>query len=418
MAKTQETKEKISVDQLVKGLYIDLELSWTEHPFMFAQFKIKSDKDIQVIKGLGLKEVTVFPDRSDFDIHAEDETEEPAEQANEALDEMWQEKKDQIEKADFYRAKREKVTKRYKEQAKKVKKIVSDIKTQPANALHNVDEVVEDLASNFENEGDMLTNLVNLGSGSHTEYNHAVNVTMLSLMLGKALDLSKEELQQLGMGALLHDIGKIDVPSSILMKKGPLTQPEAKILQLHATAGRKLAERVRNFSNDILAIIENHHEYLDGTGYPNHLMSTHISKLVRIVSVVNVYDNLCNPTDPTKAVTPKTALAMMYSKYKDKLDRQVVETFIHTLGVYPPGTVVRLSDESIGLVIAADATAALKPEVLLYNPDIPREQAISINLKDHDELSIKDVLRPTEYPARVYEYLGIEERLGYLVESG
>jgi len=415
MAKKQETKEKIPVDQLVKGLYVDLELSWSEHPFMFAQFKINSDKDIAVIKTLGLKQVTIIPERSDIAPTETSPTEDIKQE--EVLDDMWQEKKLQIEKANLYKEKRKEISRRYQQQAKKVRKITSEIKSQPANAIHNVDEVVEDLASNFEGDGDMLTNLVNLGSGDHSEYNHAVNVTMLSLMLGKAEDLSKSEMQQLGMGSLLHDMGKVEIPGSITMKKTPLTNPEAKLLERHTTLGRKLAERVRDLPKDVFDIIELHHEFLDGSGYPNNLLATKISKLVRIVAIANVYDNFCNPTDPAKAVTPKTALAMMYSKFKDKLDRQLIEKFIHILGVYPPGTVVKLNDESIGLVITADPKAMLQPEVLLYNPDIPKEQAITVDLKEHENLSIKDVLRPSEYPARIYEYLGIEERLGYLIEG-
>ena len=415
MSKAQETRERIPVDQLVKGLYVDLELHWSKHPFMFAQFKIKTAKDIAVIKGLGLKEVTVIPERSDIDV-VDAISEEPIEQ-EQVLDEMWQEKKAQIEKADRYRDKRKEIARRYQQQAKKVRKITSELKSQPANALHNVDEVVEDLASSFDNEGDVITNLVNLGSGSHSDYNHAVNVTMLSLMLGKADGLSKDELQQLGMGALLHDMGKIDIPGSITMKKTSLTGPEAKLLERHTTSGRKLAERVRQLPKDVLGIIEFHHEFLDGSGYPSHLMALKISRLVRIVAITNVYDNFCNPPDPDKALTPKTALAMMYSKYKDKLDRQLIETFIHILGVYPPGTVVQLNDDSIGLVITANSKAMLQPEVLLYNPDIPKEQAITVDLQEHEELSIKDVLRPSEYPSRIYEYLGIEERLGYLIEN-
>jgi HD-GYP domain-containing protein (c-di-GMP phosphodiesterase class II) len=411
-----ETKEKILVDNLVKGLYVDLELSWSQHPFIFARFRIKSDKDILVIKSLGLTEITVIPERSSVEIPNNTSPQEPIKQEK-VLDEMWQSKNKKIEKANYYRDRRKKIVKRYHEQARKVKKITSEIRSQPANAIHNVDDVVEDLVSAFDGEGDLLTNLINLGSGDHSDYNHVVNVVMLSLMLAAEEKLSKDELQQLGVGALLHDIGKIEIPSSITMKTGKLTDSEAKILQRHPVVGRNLVERVRKPGTAALEIIEYHHELLDGTGYPRGLLATKLSKLVRIVSVANIYDNLCNPPDPAKAVTPKTALAMMYSKYKDKLDRHLVESFIHILGVYPPGTVVRLDDDSIGLVIATDTKAMLRPEVLLYNPDIPKEQALTINLKECDDLSIKDVLRPDEYPACIYEYLGIKERLGYLIES-
>lgn len=416
MSKAPELKEKISIDNLVKGLYVDLELPWTKHPFTFARFKIKSNKDILAIKSLGLAKVTVIPERSDVEIPDKTVQHEPIEQKK-VLDDMWQSKNEKIMKASHYRDKRKKIIKRYHEQARKVKKITGEIKHQPANAIHNVDNVVKDLASIFNREGDILINLINLGSGDHSDYNHAINVTMLSLMLGSEEHLSKDELQQLGVGALLHDIGKIDVPGSITMKKTKLTLPEENIFQQHPASGLKLVGRVRKLDTAVLEIIEYHHEFLDGTGYPHQLMAPKLSKLVRIISVANIYDNFCNPPDPAEAVTPKTALAMMYSKYKDKLDRQLVEKFIHILGIYPPGTIVRLDDDSIGLVIASNSNSMLQPEVLLYNPDIPKEQALTINLKENNELTIKDVLRPDEYPSQVYEYLGIKERLGYLIEN-
>lgn len=411
----RETREKIAIDQLVKGLYVDLELSWDQHPFLFSRFKIKSDKDILAIKKLGLTEITIIPERSGVDVIEKAPTAEPLEQEK-IVDGMWQEKNTRIEDADRFRKKRKDTARRYHQQAEKVKAIVGDMKSQPANALHNVDDVVEDLTSTFSTEQDLITNLVNLGNGKHTDYNHAVNVTMLSLMLGRAENLSKEELHLLGMGALLHDIGKIEIPNAITMKKEKLSNVEAKVLERHTILGAKLAKRVRELPNMAMEILENHHEFLDGSGYPRGLLATKLSKLVRMVTVVNVYDNFCNPPDPSDAVTPKTALAMMFTKFKDKLDRHLVERFIGILGVYPPGTVVQMSDESIGLVISADPKAILQPEVLLYNPDIPKEQALIVNLKEQGDLSIKDVLRPGHYPAGIYEYLGIQERLGYLIE--
>ncbi len=416
MMTTEETRDRVPVESLVKGLYVDLELSWNEHPFMFSRFKIKSDNDLRAIRKLGMTEITVIPERSDVGAVDETPRETPADQKM-ALDELWQNKNAHIEQANHFRDKRQRVAKRYKQQAQRVKNIIGEMKSQPANAIHNVDEVVEDLASTFDGQPDLVTNLVNLGSGTHTACNHAINVTMLSLMLGNAEGLSKDELQHLGMGALLHDMGKIEISSSITMKKAPLSHAEGKVLERHTLLGRKLAECVRDLPEATLEIIELHHEFLDGSGYPHGLPATKLSKLVRIVTVTNIYDSLCNPPDPGNAVTPKTAMAMMYSKYRDKLDRKLVERFIQTLGVYPPGTVVRLNDESIGLVITADPGALLQPEVLLYNVDIPRDQALIVDLKDQDELSIVDVLRPGDYPERIYEYLGIQERLGYFIEN-
>lgn len=407
---------KIPIDLLRIGMYVDLELSWTKHPFLFSRFKLSSEKDLGVIKALGLSEITVYPNRSDqAALHAPTVPESKPIDLPDA-DELWKEKQALIQKAKEYRERRQQVAKKYRQQSEQVRQIARELKSQPANAIHNADAVIEGLATTFEGTGDMLTNLVNLGSGEYSFYNHNVNVTVLSLMLGTAAGLKGEALRQLAMGALLHDIGKIELPSQIVSKSGKLTPSENTLLRQHPSLGRKLVGRIRDLPSVALAIIESHHEAMDGSGYPLGIGGQQIPKQVRIVSIANVYDKLCNAQNPADSITPKVALALMYKKFKNQLDGPLVELFIRTIGIYPPGSIVKLSDDSIGLVVAADSGAMLQPELLLYNPDIPMKDALIINLKDHTDLDIVAVLKPGDYPSRIYEYLGIEERLGYFVE--
>ena len=412
---SSKRKVKLPVEKLLVGLMVDLELSWTQHPFLFRKFRIKSQKDIAIIKTLDLREVTVFPDESDIQVKAEPEVQEEEIESNDSeLDEQWKEKNKKLEDAEKYRKQRQAVTKRYKEKATMVRKLVSELKSAPANAIHNAAELVENLVVDFEGDGEVLTNIVNLGAGDHTLYNHTMNVTILSLSLASVKGIEGERLRLLARGALLHDVGKIEIPGPILNKKTPLTSAEKGVFERHPVIGHRLCELVADTPKPILEIIDGHHEFLDGSGYPKKLKGDEISELTRIVAVANMYDNLCNPANAKKAMTPKIALATLYTRYKEKLDHDLVQGFISTLGVYPPGSVVKLSDESIGLVVAVDSKDLMNPEVLLYNPDIPRLQALIINLSEHPELKITDVLKPGEYPNRVYEYLGLEERFGIM----
>ena len=414
---TEEKKVKLPIEKLCVGMYVDLELSWTQHPFLFSRFKIKKQKDLKTIQGLGLAQVTVIPARCDRAAMAKPPEPEPEKEEDEpSADELMQQKKASVDEAKQYRERRRQVAQEYRKKAEQVKKISMDLRTSPANALQDADGVVEALASEFDDASEMLTNLVNLGSGEHSFYNHNVNVTVLSLMLGSAAGLTGEALRQLAMGALMHDVGKVTLPPQIVNKPGKLTGPEMTILRQHPEQGQKMVERVRNLPKMTQAIILFHHEFLDGTGYPKGLRDAQIPKAVRIVSICNLYDNLCNAKNPNDSLTPKLALAVMYKKYGSKLDKQLIELFIRTMGVYPPGTVVKLSDDSIGLVIAVNSKALLKPELLLYNPDIPKKDAMIISLADHDDLEVAEVLKPGDYPSRIYEYLGIEERLGYFMK--
>lgn len=414
-------KIKLPVHKLLAGLMVDLELPWTKHPFLFSKFKISNKADIAVIKQLGLTEVTVFPDESDIQLAQQDKSSSPPDtevsETKQLADEKWQAKNNKLEKADEYRKKRSNIAKKYKEHATKVRKLTHELKTEPANAIHNAAELVESMAAEFDSENEILTNLVNLGAGQHTMYNHCINVTILSLNLANVRGIIGDRLRLLARGALLHDVGKVELPGQVVNKTTKLTNAELGVYRQHSQIGRRLCELVGDTPNEVLDIVESHHEYLDGTGYPHKKQGDAISELARIVAVANVYDNLCNPPNPSYALTPKIALATMYSKYKNKLDHELVQTFISTLGVYPPGSVVQLNDESIGLIISVDPHDMLNPEVLLYNPDIPPLQALIIDLKEHPDLKIEKVLKPGEYPKRVYEYLGVEERLGYMTST-
>ena len=405
---------KVPVDRLVVGLYVDLELPWNKHPFLFSRFKIAEPADIAAIREIGLEEVKVYPHKSDVEIPAAPQ-EPPAEAAS--LDDAWREKAMHLKRAQQYRNERAQVAQHYQERSRLVRNIAQDLKGRPANAIKHAERIVEGFAADFESSSDFLTNLVNLGSGDHSFPNHSVNVTVLSLILASAEGITGDELRHIGMGALLHDVGKVEVPPKILLKKSKLNKVEMQMLRQHPVFGRKLTERVNNLPKPSMEIIERHHELLDGKGYPARIPGDQLSKLVRIVTICNTYDNLCNPANPAAAMTPKNALALMYTKYQEKLDKSLVERFIRTMGIFPPGTVVKLNDGKIGMVVAADSRDLLKPEVLLYSPDIPKSQALIVKLREHDDLKIEEVLKPGEYPSRINEYLGADGRIGYFVEG-
>lgn len=410
---SKEKKIKLSVDQLKPGIYVDLELSWTQHPFLFKQFSISSANDIEVIRDLGLTEVTVFPERCRTDI-PEDVAKHSAEAGNK--EEMWDKKNQRIDEAAQYRHKRQKKSKEYLERVKQIKNLTNDLKTAPANAVRDAREVAETMSAVFDDDSDVLINLVNFTDDRFTAHHHTLNVSVLTLSLAKALGIKDLELRRVCVGAILHDIGKAAVPAKVLMKKEALNISEQKLLNTHPSFGGSLTRKLKDVAIEVSEIIEQHHEFLDGSGFPKGLSGDEIGKLSRIVAITNCYDNLCNPKSTKDALTPKAAMAILYAKYKDKLDAKIVQHFIQTMGVYPPGTVVCLSDDSIGLVTAVHSKTLLQPQVLLYHPDVPRSEALNMDLRLHPDLSIKDALKPGDYPKRIYDYLGISERTGYYYE--
>jgi putative nucleotidyltransferase with HDIG domain len=415
-------KKLISVDELAVGMYVDIQLGWSQHPFLFRRLTIKHAHEIQTIKGLGLTEVILFPDKStkesleaSKEAKALEEFEEATAQPSE--EELWQEKQEALKKADNFRINRKKVAQAYREKQKRVKNLTNDLKQSPANAIRDAGEVINDMLEGFDDDSDVLINLVSLSSDDHSHHCHSLNVTVLSLTIGHALKFPKDQLKLLGLSAMLHDIGKAAIPQAIMLKKGKKTSSELKLLQSHTTVGARIAESLPDVEEEVVHVIRHHHEFLDGSGFPNQLKGDQISKICRIVAIANIYDNLCNTADPNDAVIPKLAMAILFKKYKDQLDTELVQHFIKTFGVYPPGTVVQLNDESIALVISVDPSTILKPKVLIYNPDIPANQALMVSLADHEELKVEKVLKPHECPPRVYEYLGIQENMGFYLEA-
>ena len=425
-SKKDEQKIPIDIDDLMIGMYIDLGLSWSKHPFAFSRFKISHQKDVKIIQSLGVKQVMLFPDKSDALIalhRAATNNNEPILESEkdpeeeQILETLWNEKQLQQERAAALREKRKRLSRQYHERSNKIRKVTHEMKTQPANAIHNIDDLVLEMTSIFDSGDDLATSLVNLSSGSHDDYNHITNVAMLSLMLGSATGISGEQLKLLGTGALLHDIGKIEVPTSIKMKTTKLTKPEQQIMQRHTISGRQLIERVRDLDKQILDVIDKHHEFLDGSGYPKGLLAEKLSTLVRIVTIVNQYDNLCNPADVKAATTPKSALAILYRHYQDKLDIDLIKRLIGLLGVYPPGTVIKLDDDSIGLVISSNPKDSLRPVVLIYDPKTPKDEAMIINLANHRDIQISEALKLGDYSPDIHTYLGIQERIGFMIEK-
>ncbi len=410
--------------KLVAGLYVDLQLNWLEHPFPFTSFRIKNDEEIRLIKKLIPGKVRVYPARSDESIDiseliaGNDEMDSVAtDEPDPEMEAILLEKKAQLEQMEKLKIRRREVNREYEEKSKQIKTITHDMKTRPANAIHDIDELAGDLALKFEDKDNLLTKMVDLNTQDYTDYHHTANVTILSLMLGSAIGMKKEELQILGAGALLHDIGKIEISTSITMKKAQRTETEEAIYQRHTISGGTLVNRVKKMSPEVIEIIERHHEFLDGSGYPAGLTEKDLSPMVRIVTVANLYDNLCNPLDSEQAKTPKDALAILYKRYENKVDTDLVARMVETLGIYPPGTIVQLNNEQRGMVIAARPGVKLKPDILIYDPLTPKEEAVILRLSDYDDVSIERALKPGQYPNAIHDYFNLKDRIGYMVDS-
>jgi putative nucleotidyltransferase with HDIG domain len=247
---------------------------------------------------------------------------------------------------------------------------------------------------------------------------HAVNVSIISLLLGKQLGLSKAEMFDLGTGAMLHDVGKIELPDRVRWIDPLATgvpQHERQFYQEHVSRGVVIGRRM-GLEPGAMLIIAQHHELADGSGFPLKLSAERMTAPARIVALVNRYDKLCNPADPAHALTPHEALAQMYGQSRAKFDAVVFAAFIKMMGVYPPGSVVQLTDDRYGMVVSVNAARPLKPLVLVHDAKVARQDALPLDLERLPGLGIRRSLKALHLPRATMDYLSPRARMAYYFE--
>jgi HD-GYP domain-containing protein (c-di-GMP phosphodiesterase class II) len=241
---------------------------------------------------------------------------------------------------------------------------------------------------------------------------HAMNVAIVSLLLGRALDFSDNDLMDMGTGALLHDMGKLSLPDRVRLPRDDFSVAEQTLYRDHVVKGVLEGQRM-GLSSGALLVLAQHHELADGTGYPRGVALAQISPAARIVAMVNLYDNLCNPAMPSKALTPHEALSRMFAQSRSRFDATMLNGFIRLMGIYPPGSLVQLTDERYAMVMTVNAARPLKPRVLIADAGVPSADALHVDLDKFPDLGIRRSLKASQLPARVVDYLKPRMRVAY-----
>lgn len=416
---------RISVDQVREGLYIRLD-TWMNHPFLFNGFKLRNAKQIEALRAAGIREVIYLPAKSDSEPlpppappsePAQASTAEAVGDIDPELQAMWQEKAARRRKVAERRAAIAQCEQRFSKSAGSVKTLLKGLFARPQESVGQAKALVSDMVDSLLTEKEVVIHLMSSKAGDENAYYHALNVTVLSLLLAKEAGLSADEMRALGLGCLLHDIGKERVPSQILLKRTPWTAAEYNFFQQHVVYGVEAVRRLPNITPGAMEVIACHHEMMDGSGFPGRLTAERIGKLARIAAIVNTYDNHCNRVNPADSLTPAEALAHMFKRQKDQFDPLLLKLFIRCMGVYPPGSIVQLNNDAIGMVVSVNPDRLLQPTILLYDPAIPKEEAVFFELDEEPDLAIVKTLRPVELKPPVHEYLDPRARVNYFLEQ-
>ena len=449
----------IEPDQLRPGMFVCLDLGWTDHPFVFNRFRIANTTQIEQIRALGLARVRWIPSRSTVDprsapapagvdaraaptqeaftpaatdtAEAHDPTPPsllPAGQgepdtdtgsipdASDPTPSLHAEKNAQAQRVAAQRARIQACERAYTATASRIRGLMHDLHADTDRSVGAARELIGSIVDGFSGEGEIVIHLMNEKIAEESPYFHVLNVMILSLLLGRELSLPPELLRVLGEGALFHDIGKQRIPDPVL-RNPRRNRHEEEFFRLHTVYGREMARELGGISPPARDIIEFHHEMVDGKGYPKGLKGNDIPALARVVAIANRYDNLCNPPSGIDAMTPATALARMFRDEAAAWDAAMLKRFIRLLGVYPPGSLVQLSNGNVALVITVNHADLLRPSVMVYDPDTPKEKALVVDLVDEPEVSIDLVMKASELDDAVQQYLAPRRRMSYYHSS-
>ena len=422
----------VKPDQLCVGLFVHLDLNWTQHPFSFSSFKIEKPEQIAIIQKLNLEKIRYSPQKSDcfpVEMKAPPVTaaeplrqEAPAPTLTPPLTPPTAQEKQtyqgKLQLIDRMALQAEKIIaceREFVAQLRALKTLWQNLFANPVGVAEQATKMVDGIAGSAMMESDVAIHLVIDHKAGTDIYSHAMNVTVLSMLLAKEMGRTEQEIRLIGLGALFHDVGCSDLPRKIKEKAEPLTANETEILHQHCKKGVDICNKMQ-LPYESLLIVWQHHERIDGTGYPEKLKDKQLSPLANIVAVADAFDELCNPLNMTKAHTAHESLSIIYAQQRNSFDGKALTALVHCMGVYPPGTIVLLSNGFVGMVVAVNSKRPLKPTVLVYDAANSKNQPIVIDIEAEVGLSITKTVSPNQLSPEIFEYFSPGKRTTYYLK--
>lgn len=359
-------KIKIEVSQLKKGMYVcELDRPWAETSFLLQGVYINGDNEISQLQQT-CEYVFIDAEKSEQSLYPH----------LRSLSNLNQSTVSRGSSATHEAAQADLEQHDFKNELKAARKLHSRTKSFIDLALEDVrlgqavnteaaKELVTEVTSSITRSPHAMVWLTNLKERDEYTSIHCMNVCIMSVSFGRSLGMEKAELEILGLGGLLHDLGKMRVPPEILNKPSRLTFEEFEVMKTHTVQGYNMLKEQDDLPSEVLDIVKHHHERRNGKGYPSHLDGDQINNMTRIVAIVDVYDAITSDRCYHDAISPYDALKNMYEWVNEDFDKDLVEKFIKCLGIYPVGSVVKLNLGHVGLVVSASEKSKLRPIVML-----------------------------------------------------
>jgi len=414
---TTIAQETIDVAALRVGMFVHLDLGWLSHPFPLSSFRIASEEQITTIRSLGVKKVRWSSQQSDPiapPTLPEPALTKPAPVLVETLSAEARVQAEHRRRIAAQRAGLQQCERQFAEAARECKRATDLVTAHPLEAAAHATALSKALTDKMLGDQDLCIRLLTDAAGDKASA-HALNVAIIALLMGRSFGLGETDMMDLGVGALMHDIGKLDLPDRMRHREEHFSPSEQRFYEEHVAHGINHARRM-SLSSGAMLVIAQHHEHADGSGFPLKLNTDRMSALARIVALVNRYDNLCNPNLAARAMTPHESLSLLFAQSKSKFDTAILGAFIKMMGVYPPGSTVQLTDDRYAMVVAVNSSRPLKPRVLVHETGVPRDEALILDLETAVGVGIRRSLRPQQLPEATLAYLSPRPRVAYFFE--
>lgn len=352
--------KKIKINQLRKGMYInDLKCGWLDHPFTLNRFKLEKDADIRKIIAAGVKVIEIDTKKG-LDIFVEKRSEDN-QKLRQAVDESKGNPPTQV--TALQEMGKAKVA--FAMAGEFITDMMANVKMGQHIELEQVNPVINKLSQSILRNQNALLGLSRIRSMDVYTFEHSVSFSVLMMAFAKSMGLSEKIICEVGIGGLLHDIGKTLTPDEILNKPGKLTDEEFVIMKEHVVHSRKILEKTKGLSQVSMDIAAQHHEKYDGNGYPLGLKGDEISRYGQMSAIVDVYDALTADRCYHKGKEPSEVLKLLVKWSGAHFNPSLVREFIQSVGIYPAGSLVMLSNQHLAKVIDINENM-LKPVVEVF----------------------------------------------------
>ena len=281
------------------------------------------------------------------------------------------------------------------EYQKVIRKTFTNIKQNKQINIGEIKESINSLVDEILDHDNVLVNLVDIKSTDSYTFQHSVNVATLSILLGKNLNYNRDQLVKLGIGAILHDIGKLAIPEEILKKPSKLNSEEYKIIKEHPALGYQNTKKNPNISPVSRVIILYHHEKVDGSGYPDGLVKDDIHEFARIVAITDVFDALTSDRCYRDRWSTHKTVDFLISKCGSSFDTHFVREFMKHIALFPNGTTVMLNTGAKAIIKEQNNEAPTRPIVRVVTDENGKEldEYQEINLMNQLNLIIENEIK-------------------------